>query len=382
MQDGRLRDLLIWDDGTDKYERELIDKVSEYGRVIIFGAGIGGRKTLELLNKHGMGELVVGFSDNDGEKINREYLGLPVFPPSELFGINCLILISSTAFQMIARQLQEIGISKEWLFYFQPAGMSLQPSEDIKFIRDNIEKFEYAYNLLEDEKSKNIFLYLVNYRITKDMIWLEHMEDLVDAEESQYFDEKILQDYDFEDGFVDAGAYIGDTLEQFYLHYPAWQGVYYCIEASNVMLPKLRQVIADINGKKICIFPYALWDGEGEIYFDTSLSSGAGSRISDKGELVKCDSLDHLIGEKKVSFLKMDIEGAEKRALLGAKGLIERDRPIMAVCIYHRKEDFFDIPLIIEQIIKEEYTYYIRQYRYGQSETVLYAMPKSRQRKG
>ena len=76
----------------------------------------------------------------------------------------------------------------------------------------------------------------------------------------------------------------------------------------------------------------------------------------------------------------MDIEGAEKKALLGARETIKKYKPLLVVCIYHRQEDFFEIPFTIKKIIEDEYRFYIRQYRYGQSETVLYAMPKSRKR--
>lgn len=70
----------------------------------------------------------------------------------------------------------------------------------------------------------------------------------------------------------------------------------------------------------------------------------------------------------------MDIEGAEHKALLGSRQIIQRDKPVLAICIYHKPEDFFDIPLLIEEILPKTYEYYIRQYRYGQSETVLYAV--------
>ena len=74
----------------------------------------------------------------------------------------------------------------------------------------------------------------------------------------------------------------------------------------------------------------------------------------------------------------MDIEGAETRALTGAREIIRRDKPVLTVCIYHKPEDVFEIPLLIEDIIKDEYRFYVRQYRYGLSETVLYAMPECR----
>lgn len=110
------------------------------------------------------------------------------------------------------------------------------------------------------------------------------------------------------------------------------------------------------------------------------VSGDAGGRVSLEGKEVDCDSLDNLLKGETVDFIKMDIEGAERMALLGASNTIGNHKPILAVCIYHKPEDFFDIPLLIEEMVPDEYCYYVRQYRYGQSETVLYALPKSRRK--
>lgn len=122
-----------------------------------------------------------------------------------------------------------------------------------------------------------------------------------------------------------------------------------------------------------------MWDKPGELKFDVvSYGDSEGSRVSDAGEDVKCDTLDRLLEGKKISFIKMDIEGAERRAVMGARDIIEKNKPVLAICIYHKPEDFFDIPLLIESLFPGEYKYFVRQYRYGHSETVLYAMPNSR----
>ena len=52
-----LEDLLEWIDGTQKYEKDLLDKTEQYDEIIIFGAGIGGSQTYELLQKHGQEHL-------------------------------------------------------------------------------------------------------------------------------------------------------------------------------------------------------------------------------------------------------------------------------------------------------------------------------------
>ena len=71
------------------------------------------------------------------------------------------------------------------------------------------------------------------------------------------------------------------------------------------------------------------------------------------------------------------IEGAELEALKGAKETIQRDKPKLAVCIYHRPEDMVEIPLYIKQLVPD-YKLYIRHHSNTAGETVLYAvMPEN-----
>lgn len=72
------------------------------------------------------------------------------------------------------------------------------------------------------------------------------------------------------------------------------------------------------------------------------------------------------------TFIKMDIEGSEQMALLGAKKTIIRNKPKLAICIYHSDEDMIKIPLMIHEMVPE-YKLWIRQHSNGIPETVLYA---------
>lgn len=383
MQKKSLQDLLEWSDGTATYERNLLNKVSDYEEVVIFGAGIGGKMTCDLLEKYYYGNKIKAFSDNNPSKIGTIYRDLPVIAPAEIAVnfLTALVLISSTAYNVIKEQLLNMGLKPENIFYFQPAGISLDNNADMLFIKEKMREFERVYAMLADEKSKIIYRCQLNYRITKDINWLEQMRNMIDLECNQYFDTEILQDYSFQTGFVDAGAYTGDTIARFYERYPAWTGKYYCLEAGKDIYVRLCENVRKMEREGIIPLNYAVWDKEGELCFDTtSFGDGGGSHVSEKGAIVKCNSLDCLLDEENIDFIKMDIEGAEKKALEGARQVIQKNRPILAICIYHKPEDFFEIPLLIAEMMPEEYDYYIRQYRYGQSETVLYAMPRVRKK--
>ena len=380
---NRLSDVLEWTDGTKKYTERLLSKADGYENIIIFGAGIGGKQTYDLLGQYGMAEKIKAFSDNSDEKIGHDYCGLPVVQPSEICRsyVPALILVSSTAYDVIKEQLVRQGVAEENIFFFQPAGISLDENYDKEFISSHLDEFEKVYGLLADDESRSVYALLLNYRISKDNKWLDFMRPLLLPEKDQYFDKRLLDRYDFSSVFIDAGAYTGDTLESFMRNFPDWRGKYYCIEAGKESFQTLCTKLGDIDSLEIIPLNVAVWDKKGELYFDAeSYGNGAGSRISNSGERVACISIDEILGGVTPGFIKMDIEGAEKNALIGAKNTIMNNRPVLAICIYHKPEDFFDIPLLIEETVPGEYEYYVRQYRYGQSETVLYAMPKSRKK--
>ncbi|MCM1303087.1 MAG: FkbM family methyltransferase [Lachnospiraceae bacterium] len=69
----------------------------------------------------------------------------------------------------------------------------------------------------------------------------------------------------------------------------------------------------------------------------------------------------------------MDIEGAEMEALTGACKTIQKNRPKLAICIYHKYEDLYRIPMYVKSLVPE-YRIYIRHYSDTPSETVMYAI--------
>ena len=68
----------------------------------------------------------------------------------------------------------------------------------------------------------------------------------------------------------------------------------------------------------------------------------------------------------------MDIEGSELKALEGMKQTIKKYKPKLAICIYHKFEDLWELPLYIKKLVPE-YQLYIRNYTSYLDEIVLYA---------
>lgn len=87
---------------------------------------------------------------------------------------------------------------------------------------------------------------------------------------------------------------------------------------------------------------------------------------------IRTVALDDIAGDHTVGFIKMDIEGSEFDALRGAKNIIVRDKPLLAICVYHRQGDVFAIMDYLHQLLPE-YRFLLRHYANGVWETVLYA---------
>ena len=80
---------------------------------------------------------------------------------------------------------------------------------------------------------------------------------------------------------------------------------------------------------------------------------------------------------EKVDFIKMDVEGSEKESLLGATQTIQKYHPILAVCVYHRPEDLYELTKTIVDLAQGySYKFYLRYYGPDLRELVLYALPE------
>ena len=104
---------------------------------------------------------------------------------------------------------------------------------------------------------------------------------------------------------------------------------------------------------------------------------GSNSVIREDGEEeAPCTALDSFKEKLHPTILKIDVEGWESRLLSGAEEMIRRDRPVIAVAVYHRERDLWEIPLKLKELVPE-YRFYLRSYL-NVAETVLYAVPPER----
>lgn len=186
---------------------------------------------------------------------------------------------------------------------------------------------------------------------------------------TQYFPEDILK-AGSDEVFIDAGSLdLADTFR-----FVDWcGGCYkrvYAFEPDRGNYSVCEKRLGD--AKNIELIQAALWNQKGVLNFNETGWGDAG--ICAKGEYqVQTVALDEMMIEEKITFIKMDIEGAELSALQGAESIIVRDKPNLAICIYHKDEDLIQIPEYILSLVSE-YRLYIRHYTLFRCETILYAV--------
>lgn len=229
--------------------------------------------------------------------------------------------------------------------------------------KDNKNQYLYTYNLLNDKQSKDIFKKIINFKISFD---LNFMDNFTNNHKEQYFDKELIPNIK-NISFLDGGGYVGDTLPQIIENFPDFKKIY-LVEPSLLHINIAKRDFGHIKNVDF-------------------INCGLSNIISDVIEVIplqincnhnyqarNLNTIDNLIKDK-IDFIKLDIEGAEQDAIDGAKETIKRYTPILAICIYHKAEDWYKIPKKVLEI-NDNYKIYLRHYMEGIYETVMYFIPK------
>ncbi len=221
------------------------------------------------------------------------------------------------------------------------------------FLKDRWESIEKFYYRLEDYRSKQVLLMILDNWLT---FSYEEIEKVEEKCFKAYFDMDLLQ-CDENEIFVDLGAYQGDTIEDyFYTYGEDCHKKIYCYEIVQDNVEILKEKFG--SNDNIVIRPVGVSKEEGIMYLSDNGTVNGQFLVSTGEKEVKTVSLDNDIAEK-ITFLKSDIEGGEQDAILGAREHIRNDRPKLAISIYHSNEDLVEIFELIESI-QPGYRFYLR----------------------
>jgi FkbM family methyltransferase len=369
-------------------ERSTFDRLAGpfAGSIVLFGAGGVGKVTLKGLRSAGMEPLA--FADNDPALWGTTVDGLLVLSPDDAvakFAERACFVVTILAAEIghpiveITAQLNAIAparvVSVGFLAWKYPEALLPYYYLDSPHkVIDQADDVRRGLALWADDASRAEYVGQVRSRL-----WLTWDElPLHSPEQDAYFPPELpfVSGNDPEEVFVDCGAYDGDTVREYIAHHGTDfarivalepdPGNYRLLKASADALP------AEVRSR-VEVIQAAVGDHVGTVTFEAT--GDVDSHMGSGGLEVRLETLDHMLEGASNLHIKMDIEGAELGALEGARRIIAGGTARLTVCVYHRIDDPWRLPLFI-QSVSDGYEFFLRRYLNGSWEDVCYAVPR------
>jgi FkbM family methyltransferase len=355
------RDISQFNDQMDLFAETINNLFLDEKNISIFGAGSFGIKVYEKLIENNIN--VINFYDNDRSKHNTKLLGVDILNPADINTYSPTIVIASLFASEILEKLRKNGYSKKLIIidpWYDCFNELLITKKDINNIKD-------LYIELEDESSKKILSSLIQFRMGK--------VGLIQSDYEQYFHSKIYPSS--ADVMIDGGAFDGDliraidkvNINSISLH---------CFEPDDNNFILLNK---EANESKYNIFTnkFGLWSDSRTLKF---LSSGemssSGCKVVENGDIsINTISIDEYVKTNNIepTYIKLDVEGAEYETLIGAKNTIKKLTPKLAISVYHKYKDLWELYALIKSI-NPKYKFFLGHHTKVWYETVLYAVAK------
>ena len=286
--------------------------------IYLYGCGNFGTKWYEILASKGVN--IKGFFDMKYSTVTS-HMGLPVLAPP----------IYSTDWQDVIENDAKILVT-------------------VAFAEDEIREQLREAGVPQERILPSITLYAINT-------------------EQEYFD--FIERLPVGGAFIDGGCYDMWTSIRFDQLCPNMYSKIFAFEPDPKNFKICKKKIAMHQLQHVQLIQAGMWNKTTTLHF--CAEGQATSSFCDEGEIsVPVVTLDEIVGDERVSFIKMDIEGSEMKALQGACKVIQRDKPLCAICIYHKPGDVLEISHYLKQLVPE-YQFAIRHHTFENADTILYA---------
>ena len=241
--------------------------------------------------------------------------------------------------------------------------------DPIFFSHNNQEKINELKGIFSEEKSLTLLNEIVKFRKTGDL----HQHPNGDGITRQYFEVGIPNWLTHDEiVMVDCGAYDGDTIASAKNHSIPIKSAF-CFEPDQQNFEQLKTNFQNDKSIQFSFYPLATWSENTTLSFQDA--KGEGSFIAPEGKLIQAISIDQVFRELNFNFLKIDVEGADLETIVGSKNSLLRLRPDIAVSLYHKPKDLWEIPIYLKKLLPD-YKFYLRQHGECCLETVLYCVPQ------
>jgi FkbM family methyltransferase len=345
----------------------------ELREIAILGAAAEGERLAALCQAQDI--RIAAISDDDPAKAGTLLLGHAIVPMDELAKLDRAtpIVIASHRVLGAAERLSRLGFAAVAPFAvlqvldperFPPHMFYEGLLEDTW---ENREQYRWLARELSDNKSRDVLDAVLTFRQILDP------RVLAPVVEPELYQSAGLLGYGDDEVYIDGGAFDGDTIRLFSSRVGGRYARIYAFEPDPKTFATLRQNFA--SEPRVELINAGLYHRKETLRFRDDASRGA-IFAADGGTEIEVTTIDDVVGDERVTFIKMNIEGAEIDALKGAARTIRRWRPKLAISAYHRPSDLWCIPRLVRWL-NEDYGLYLRQHDGGVIETVLYGLPRS-----
>lgn len=332
--------------------------------IVFYGMGNGADKILSVMER--LGVAPADFFASDGFVRGHTFHGKRVLSYSEACEKypDMLVVISfASSLPDVLARFDEIDAR------FETVAPDVPVSGDTLFTYDwfcaHKTELETVYDRFADDESRCIFENIINYKLSGKLCYLR---EAVSDEDTVL---KTLVQPDTIRSYLDLGAYNGDTVRKMLDAAPQLQTVW-AMEPDARNYKKLSLYGEGETRAAVHAYPYAAWDRRETLTF--RVEGNRNSTVAQNGttgiavkqakeKQIEAERPDAVLGGAQADFIKYDVEGAEREALLGTSETIAAYKPRLLVSLYHRTEDLYALPMLIGQLCPA-YRLYLRRFRY------------------
>ena len=320
--------------------------------IILYGMGDGADKVLREFDKLNIKPSGVMASDDFVRY--QQFHGFTVEKLSDIeerFGDFVIALCFASQLPDVMAHIREVAKKHTLLVPSVPVFGENIFNES--FYRENEAEINRAYELLGDEQSRRVFADIIRFQYSGELKYL----DSCTTRKDEAF-ENILKLSDSED-YLDLGAYNGDTIDEFLSYTDKKYRSITALEPNLKSFNKLKEHCAEME--KVNLWQLGSYNENRLINFNTK--SGRNCAIDSSGTPVHVARVDTILCGKRITYAKLDVEGAERETFEGMKTTIKLFKPKLNVAAYHRSEDLFGLILQLKEL-NPEYKFYLRHHPY------------------
>nr|WP_325212014.1 FkbM family methyltransferase [uncultured Oscillibacter sp.] len=372
---------------------EFVGQARNYtGDIYLYGAGYHLSFTVQFMQKYGLPIKAILDTNRSGEYYGSPDKGfrngdeIPIIKFDQFLAERdpmreCWFVIAAPSAEESIRKTIGQHFPQACVFSFEVQLYAVYFGlEDIEayrtYLLEHKDEILLLYDTLADDKSRETLVSVLKGRLSGELAYFQGC-----CVPDQYYPSDVIHLSEGE-VMVELGSYDGGTLLEFIQRCPGYRAAY-CFEPDVKLQPQLKAIEKQqaAQGKQVHVIPKGAWDCSTVLNLSSEGTSKGNTRILDRGELersytIETAAVDEVVTEP-VSYMKMDIEGAEMRALHGAEKQIRENHPKLAVCVYHKNEDILEIWDYLRKLVPE-YRFYLRHHTMAGAETVLYAVPQDK----